>query len=236
MIVGASALVSIAAPFGSGELDVVARFLYWLGMISIGWLQWSLIIWTLHRVTSAAPLPPGVCGTVAAFIFSALMALEINLVHGWLPGAPGHKGVVPFFVLLGVTLAFCWFGQLLVRFAATGLPAGATGPHGGGEVRFLRRIPSRIAGDLLCLRTEDHYLRIHTTVGSDLILFRLKDALDELKGLDGMQVHRSYWVARDAIKTVKGKGRKTALILTSGMQIPVSERFLPALRGAGWLG
>ena len=88
----------------------------------------------------------------------------------------------------------------------------------------------------MCLRTEDHYLRIHTTAGSDLILFRLKDALAELDGADGRQVHRSYWVARDAIETSERKGRKVILVLKNGENVPVSESFMPAVRDAGWLG
>ncbi len=113
----------------------------------------------------------------------------------------------------------------------------ATNPpqHAGGEIRFLKRIPNAIAGDLLSLRTEDHYLRIHTTAGSDLILFRLKDALAELDGADGMQVHRSYWVAREAIEVIERKGRKTMLVLKDGQHVPVSVSFMPAVRNAGWL-
>ncbi len=88
---------------------------------------------------------------------------------------------------------------------------------------------------MLCLRTEDHYLRIHTTAGEGLILFRLKDAVLELAGADGMQVHRSYWVARDAIEATERKGRKTILILKNGQHVPVSESFMPAVRSAGWL-
>jgi DNA-binding LytR/AlgR family response regulator len=161
------------------------------------------------------------------------MALEINLVRGWLPGAPARSGLAPFFWLLGGMLAFCLYGQLLVRFVA----ARATDPphDGTGEIRFLKRIPKGIAGDLLSLRTEDHYLRIHTTAGSDLILFRLKDALAELGPADGLQVHRSYWVARDAIEAIERQGRKTILVLKNGQHVPVSASFLPAVRDAGWL-
>ena len=65
------------------------------------------------------------------------------------------------------------------------------------------------------------------------VLFRLKDALAELEGTDGMRVHRSYWVARAAIDCVEGKGRKIVLILTNGQHIPVSESYLPAVRQAG---
>ena len=85
------------------------------------------------------------------------------------------------------------------------------------------------------LRTEDHYLRIHTTAGHDLILFRMKDAVSELFGADGMQVHRSYWVARAAVEKLEKRGRKTTLILKNGSRVPVSESFLTSVREAGWL-
>lgn len=233
LVVGASTLAAIASPFGTSALEIGPRFLYFFGMISVGWAQWVLIVRTIHRVTSIDPWPPIVSVIISSTVFAGLMALEINLVRGWLPGVPTHSGVGPFFELLGGMLAFCLFAQLLGRLAA----ATATNPppDAGGEIRFLKRVPDGIAGDLLSLRTEDHYLRIHTTAGSDLILFRLKDALAELDGADGMQVHRSYWVAREAIEAIERKGRKTMLVLKNGQQVPVSESFMAAVRDAGWL-
>ena len=222
LVVGASALATIASPFGTSDLDIGPRFLYFFGTISVGCVQWVLITRTVHRLTSIEPWPPMVSVIVSTTVFAGLMALEIDLVRGWLLGAPTRSGVAPFFGLLGRMLAFCLFGQLLVRLIAatdTGPP-----PDGGGEVRFLKRIPGAIAGDLLSLRTEDHYLRIHTTAGSDLILFRLKDALAELVGADGMQVHRSYWVARAAIEAIERKGRKT--ILVSRTRFPWTQNWL----------
>ena len=216
VIVLASALIAAAGPFGTSKFDLGVRYFYWLGSISIGWLQWSLIVSGLHRLSRANPWPPGVSGTLAAFIFAGLMALEFVLVRRWLFGAPWHTGATPFLVILGTMLAYCWFGQILVWLFSVGSPATPDTPDGAGDVRFLKRIPHRIAGDLLCLRTEDHYLRIHTTAGHDLILFRLKDAVLELAGVDGMQVHRSYWVARDAVTTLEKKGRKTTLVLKNG--------------------
>lgn len=239
MIVLASALNAAAAPFGTSNMDIAPRFLYWLGGISIGWAQWSLIMRLLHRLTSANPWPPGVAGTVAAFFFAGLMALEIYVVRTWLINAPSGTGTTAFLSILGAMLAYCWLGQLLVRLASGGSPTASTEPEEESdsrtEARFLRRIPHHIVGDLLCLRTEDHYLRIHTSAGQDLILFRLKDALSELAGADGMQVHRSYWVARTAVANLESKGRKTTLTLSNGLRVPVSESFLPSVREAGWL-
>ena len=116
MLAGASALAAVAGPFGTWEIEIGQRFVYWFAVIPIGWAQWLVLIWALHRATSTNPWPAGVCGTVASFIFAGLMAVEINLLHAWLPGAPGRSGVIPFLWLLGILLTFCWFAQLLVRF------------------------------------------------------------------------------------------------------------------------
>jgi DNA-binding LytR/AlgR family response regulator len=114
--------------------------------------------------------------------------------------------------------------------------AGPALPDVTAEGRFLRRLPPHKRGDLHCLRTEDHYLRVYTVAGEALILLRLKDALRELEGCDGAQVHRSFWVARPAVREAYRRGRKWRLRLSNGLDVPVSERFVPALREAGWLG
>ena len=101
--------------------------------------------------------------------------------------------------------------------------------------RFLDRLPFKLRGSVIwAVSSEDHYLRIHTDRGSDLILMRLSDALVELEGLEGAQTHRSWWVARDAVRDVsRGDGRAT-LTLEGGIEAPVSRRYAKALREAGW--
>jgi hypothetical protein len=105
----------------------------------------------------------------------------------------------------------------------------------GGSSAFLRRIPARLGTNLLYIEMEDHYLRIHTERGSSLLLFRLSDAVAELGPVIGLQVHRSYWVARQAVASVERDGYRVRLVLTTGVRIPVSRTYLPALREAGWL-
>ena len=235
-ILAVSGLAAVTGPFETSiALAFAPRLLYWLGMISLAWGQWLLLTGLLHRVTRANPWPAGAVGTVASFFFAALMALEIIWIHRWLPALRVPAAAATFLWVVGIMLSVCWLTQLLLRMIPAGATAPAMSPGSAGDVRFLRRISRRIAGELLCLKTEDHYLRIFTAQDTDLILFRLKDALTELEGADGMQVHRSYWVARNAVQRVERKGRKTTLILSNGLHVPVSESFLPAVRKAGWL-
>jgi hypothetical protein len=130
--------------------------------------------------------------------------------------------------------------------AETGVPADAADipvpadavpapPVAAAAPRFLARIPARLGRDLVALQMEDHYLRIHTRLGSDLILLRMNDAVAELDGLDGLRVHRSWWVARAALEGVERDGKTMVLRLAGGLAVPVARDRQGEVRAAGWL-
>jgi DNA-binding LytR/AlgR family response regulator len=102
--------------------------------------------------------------------------------------------------------------------------------------KFLERLPLKLRGaDIWAVEAEDHYLRLHTSKGQDLILMRLSDAIAELEGIEGAQAHRSWWVARDAItEAVRGDGRAT-LTLKDGAEVPVSRTYARLLRERNWI-
>jgi len=103
------------------------------------------------------------------------------------------------------------------------------------SVRFLERLPPKLKGAVLyAVSAEDHYLRLHTSKGSDLILMRLSDALVELEGLEGAQTHRSWWVAKEAVESARREGDRVMLTLKGGVEAPVSRPNVRPLREAGW--
>ena len=104
-----------------------------------------------------------------------------------------------------------------------------------GSCALLARLPARLQGaEIQAIQAEDHYLRIHTASGNALVLMKLSDAVAELDPATGAQTHRSWWVARDAvIACARGRGR-ALLTLRSGLRVPVSRTFAPALRRLGW--
>ena len=63
---------------------------------------------------------------------------------------------------------------------------------------------------------------------------RLSDAIGELNGLEGAQVHRSWWVARGAVKDIERGDGKAVFTLTNDTQVPVSRNYAKALREIGW--
>ncbi|MCR5878246.1 LytTR family DNA-binding domain-containing protein [Phenylobacterium sp. J367] len=141
---------------------------------------------------------------------------------------PGYIGTS-----LVTSLFFCF---LVAWIRRTSIREGEAATAAPPPPKFLERLPLRLRGaDVWAVEAEDHYLRIHSSKGQDLILMRLADAVAELDGVEGMQVHRSWWVARDAIADAKrGDGRAT-LTLKDGAQVPVSRTYAGELREKGWI-
>jgi DNA-binding LytR/AlgR family response regulator len=121
------------------------------------------------------------------------------------------------------------------REAATAAaPVSAAAPQ---RPRFSDRLPRHLRNaELHALQAEDHYLRVHTAAGSDLILMRLGDAIPELEPIEGARTHRSWWVARAAVRDAARKDGRGELTLPGGIVAPVSRSAYPELRDKGWFG
>ncbi len=100
---------------------------------------------------------------------------------------------------------------------------------------LLDQLPADLGSDIIALEMEDHYLRVHTLLGSALVLMRLRDGIALLGDLEGMQVHRSWWVARTAVEEVVRDGRNIRLKLPRGLEAPVARANVAALRDARWI-
>ena len=59
------------------------------------------------------------------------------------------------------------------------------------------------------------------------------DAVRELAGADGLQVHRSWWVARQGIQDEKRIDGRSFLVLPSGTEVPVSRSYRAKAKEAG---
>ena len=100
--------------------------------------------------------------------------------------------------------------------------------------KFLERLPVKYrTADLHAISSEDHYLRVHTSLGEALILMRLADAVRELASADGLQVHRSWWVAKQGVQDEKRADGRSLLVLPSGTEVPVSRSYRAKAKDAG---
>lgn len=100
---------------------------------------------------------------------------------------------------------------------------------------LLSALPAGLGYDIVALKSEDHYLRVFTDRGDALILYRLATAIEELEGVgfDGLRVHRSFWVRRDAVASGSQEGRQSWLMLNNKVKVPVSQTYRETARLAG---
>lgn len=97
------------------------------------------------------------------------------------------------------------------------------------------RLGKGFIGHIIALESEDHYVRVHGDDQSELVLMRLRDAIDEVEELRGEQTHRGWWVSKDAVVSLESTGRKHHVKLRNGMMVPVARDSLDRLMQTGFL-
>jgi DNA-binding LytR/AlgR family response regulator len=234
----AGIFLGLIAPLGTIELPLALRLGYWIiAMVGGSLLGWAatLLVMRWRRARENAWL---------MIVAIAVVMTPPGVVLVWLWGrvaVPDEAGfgdpITLTWAVFLISLVMTAINRLIAPSevaAPAAIPAAAPAPA-EPKSALLERLPPRLRGSaILAVEAEDHYLRVHTSGGSDLILLRLSDALSELAGLDGAQTHRSWWVARAAVRdAARGDGRAT-LTLEGGLRVPVSRAYAPGLRAAGW--
>jgi hypothetical protein len=88
---------------------------------------------------------------------------------------------------------------------------------------------------VFCLQMQDHYVRIHRPSGATMELMSMKAAIARYGAPDGVQVHRSWWVARSAISAVERDGRGFRLRVNGSLTVPVARNRIAELRALNLL-
>lgn len=94
---------------------------------------------------------------------------------------------------------------------------------------FSERLRLENRGRLLALQAEDHYVRVFTDKGSELLHYRFADAIRDAN-IVGVRTHRSFWAAKHAAIELDHEAHRHKLRLTNGMSIPVSRTYLESVR------
>jgi hypothetical protein len=243
-----AALLAFLAPFGTYRLSLVEVVGYWTVLMA-AWLVFSQAVsWMLNR------LPMMRSRTVfqrrGATIFLATIPMMVltgvanNMLSGW---RPDPAELVELFVSItliggGYTFLADWLmeGVLVPHpqpaplfnstqtesLADDGQAVPTIVLDGFADNALIDRLPHHIRGEILCLQVEDHYVRVHGATGSAMVLIRFSDALRGIDHLPGSQVHRSWWVATDAVTSLRRTGRTALLTLSNGTSVPVSQPYL----------
>lgn len=240
-------VLAVVGPFGTVSAPLALRLVSWVGLAWLGYAFYRplapLVGWLQPRLQlPRTGLWIGL--TMLATIPLTAAIWTIEFLPGPIPAPTLEDALLAYCNVLAIGGSVTAVFYLLER----GRPAAAVsaapvpGPQQNdppvaetdSTPAFLKRLPPALGSDLFALEMEDHYVRAHTALGSDLVLLRLRDAVAELDGIAGAQVHRSWWVARDAVERVEREGRSLRLILPRGIAAPVARSRMAELAQAGW--
>ncbi len=235
---GSSLVFALLGPFGTVAIPLQQRVLEYL---AIGFASFA-VLWPPMRLALRLGDRAGLPELFVLISGLSVLTLPVTLIGGLIvhlfdPATPPMKVVSDYFMILAMVVPFGTIylmveRRLLHRPATVFSPEASAAALGKPPVR----LSPRLGGEVLALQGEDHYVRVHAAVGSELLLMRLGDAIEKLDGLPGERVHRSWWVAREAVGAVRVNGRRLSLTLTNGLEVPVSREASTRLRRAGWLG
>ena len=243
IMVLAALIAAATGPFGTfSSMGFVGRLGYW-GLVSVVSVVLGYTGFSLARVLGCRAY--GWCqNTVGPVIAAVLIAGAVREItrHGFGDALqPPQVGFLFINVLL-ITAAVGVVRQVMsarrvsapqeaVREPETQPTAAVEDP----SPRLARRLPEGLNGAILHLSVSDHHVDIHTENGSASVRMRLGDAIEAMDGVPGLRVHRSHWVARDAIEGVARENGRLFLILGTGARVPVSRGAQPKLEDAGLL-
>jgi len=226
------AILAVAAPFDTGDsLSFPALIAYW-GLIAVCTFfiampvaaffgEWCM---RLGMPEAMAWISGGVASSVPVFAF-------VMIVNVWIIGFPPNEDQsLPLFYLyvLAISVAMSVIYYLVSLGDETGAAEGITPMRSP----FFDRLPGKLGTDIISLQAQDHYLKVTTATGREMILMRLADAEKELESAGGLRVHRSWWVAQKHISELKRDGDRQFLEMSNGEEIPVSRSYAKTVRAA----
>lgn len=225
--------VGLAGPFNTFEyLSILPRLAYWVAIVLLTAFMGTFIT-SLIEAWLKPLMPFWLAVALACLVAGPSIAALVALIN---IGTFGPD--VRVIDLLPLTL-YC---TLITGAVAV---MGATWPHSSqGQEQpahmperqaapLLARLPLPQRGRLLHIAVSDHYVHVTTEKGTSLVLMRLSDAMGETAPVPGIQLHRSHWVALDAVKRSTRQNGKPVVELENGTIVPVSRTYMAAAREAG---
>ncbi len=234
-------MLAVIGPFNTfGMGGFGQRLIYWSGLVLISVpLACCLQVHFSRVMRGSVVAREAVIILLFSLIFTPIVLFWTKIVLVDLPASspmPGDTFLYIVAICVGIS-AMRYGGPELMTFmrSEAGSLALAAQDTDRGTPRLARRLPHEASGQILQLSGDGHFVNVLTTGGRFDLRMRLGDAIDEMDGVDGLTVHRSHWVARNAIAGSKRERSRVVLVLITGDEVPVGPTFRPQLEEAGIL-
>jgi hypothetical protein len=240
--VGLGVIFAWFGVYGTAEFPMPLRIVYWSGLIAVG-AGSAIFISPLVFERWLVKSHPAIQIAVASLLISLPVTIGIILLEAAGDGSVTQpiwwvRQYLYVFVVSALLTTGGWVLDRLQDGKIAAQPGPQTASQTAGQTAspFADRLPVKFrGGTVYAVSAEDHYLRVHTSLGETMVLMRLADAVRELASLEGLQTHRSWWVAKQGLADASRGDGKVTLTLKSGAEAPVSRTYQKAVKDAGWL-
>lgn len=229
-------VIGIAGPFGTFEsLEVLPRLAYWFAItvatffIATGFTGYLTRLFGKGR--EVEPMKATAAGLVAGLPITLFVALVNSaLFPGKTPA--GHEFLDLVFYVCPIVAVVSYVYALFMH-GGNGVDVPVKSQADVLRPALLDRLTADKRGRLSHLTMQDHYVEVTTDRGSTLVLMRMADAIRETDGIKGLQIHRSHWVAQDAVAAMTKQDGRLFVEMQDGSRLPVSRSRIEAVRAAG---
>ena len=228
-LLGAGLIIGLTGPFGTYDaLPLLVRIGYWLVVISTTFLLGHVISFATASWAEDRGFGAYVSIGIGALSASVPVTMLLAGVHTVMFEASFWADVLrllPYVVVIAAAVA------LFLEAVAVGNAQPAPRADVSPEPAWLNQLPAHLGKNLILLQAQDHYVRAVTDRGETLIRAKLQDASDQL-GDFGFRIHRSWWVARNAVHALQYRKGTPVLVLRNGTQLPVGRTYRRSVRDA----
>lgn len=239
-------LTTLTGPFGTYlSMPLMERAVYWFGLMGLSLALGLTIRWMVEK--RWGHLGFWVTSTIASLIFSVLFTGVVFTINFMMMGQAVKDVLTPFSTFLVIIAVPVTLNPIIYLYRK-----GQERAHAHQEQietaeklahaepalvapRLAQRLPEKLGFRIQRVSVEDHYVHVYTSEGSERILLRFADALAELEGANGLQVHRSHWISPEVVIGHRTEGSRTLLLLKDGSTVPVSRGHRAAAQAAGLL-
>lgn len=239
--------IGFLSPFGMNEIPIHWSLLYWVITCISGYFVYmpilffgnSLLVNTLPIHWMRVAITTFISSILMSFLIPVLtwiiLSIEIDLSTQFFE-------IFPKAIVIGGVITFVTLIQDYIKEQKSELVSQkklneeqqeqANNNTDKNIEEFMALLPIDKRGELICLEMADHYIKVYTDKGHHLLLMRFKDALGKLAQYPGLQTHRSWWVAKSAITSMKKEGRKTFLLVGNDLEVPISRTHAESVKDA----
>ena len=210
--------LTVTGAFGTDEMGVLDRASYWFAVLGAAIVTAFSIKPLIENRWPLAPI--GVQGAFLSLAMSIVYSPILYLIAHGMTGAK-RDNISPFWlmvvVVFAVSMAVLQIRRLWESETKPTLP------------RLIARFSDQNIKSIYRVTVRDHYVDVFTDRGMQTLLMRFSDAIAELDEIKGMRVHRSHWVACDAMDKLETENGRLFVVLKDASRVPVSRAYRDAV-------